>query len=346
MGLGDFISGLFLKEEQKLMRNQDKLEQKVSKAEKVTLSNSDVYALTYFPYDFSKEFAVPLSPKQKDYIHTEIQKWYKIYFEINSAQLLKLVSTKIETEELSKYYHLKIEEFELMLSDVVDKNLPDVVDKILTSYTDEILIHWKPQKGKISFQPDDMEFSLFLGELCDIAQENIYDIIIEQKEDMQELVEIQSSYDSYEQKTKRLTFLIKTYLNFFAEDIMKKSYDRLMTEYYSFPTYVNSKSKIFNNNIFDEFHDTFKCSNFIELFGTVKQHLDAFLKTSRKDDLQTWIKSNQEELFEFIIDYYKNISEDELNHLSFRDLSKYAFSMDCFTVILFKINLDGISKIK
>ena len=41
MGLGDFISGLFLKEEQKLMRNQDKLEQKVSKTEKAPIAIKD-----------------------------------------------------------------------------------------------------------------------------------------------------------------------------------------------------------------------------------------------------------------------------------------------------------------
>jgi hypothetical protein len=38
-----------------------------------------------------------------------------------------------------------------------------------------------------------------------------------------------------------------------------------------------------------------------------------------------------------------DISDEELDHLTFRDLSKFAFPMDCFTVILFKINLDGIT---
>ena len=124
---------------------------------------------------------------------------------------------------------------------------------------------------------------------------------------------------------------------------MKKCFDRLMIEYYSYPTYINTKTKIFKNDLFDEFHDSFKCSNFIELFSTVKQHMDNYFKSHKKEDLQKWVTSNQDELFDFILDYYKNISDEELDHLTFRDLSKFAFSMDCFTVILFKINLDGIT---
>ena len=343
MGLGDFLSGLFMKEEQKIMRNQDKLEEKVS-LERSRMSASDIYSLTYFPYNFASEFAVPLSVKQKEYIYLEIKKWYKIYFEVNSADLLKKVTKSIQNEELDKYYNLKPEEYELMLSDILLKNLEVIVDKILLSYSDALLINWKPILKRNSFHPDDVEYNVFLSQLSDAAREDIYDVIAEQKEDMQELVEIQSSCDSYDQKIKRLTFLIRTYLAFYKEDIMNKCFDRLMIEYYDYPNYINSKTKIFNNELFDQFHDTFKCSNFIELFSTVKEHMDSFFRIQKKEVLRKWADIHQEELFDFIIDYYKNISEEELDHLSFRDLSKYAFSMDCFTVILFKINLDGIRR--
>lgn len=344
MGLGDFLSNLFMKDEQKSLRNHEQLEQKVLRSEKTSLSPSDVYSLTYFPYDFSAEFAVPLSTKQKDYIVSEIQKWYKIFFEINTSNILKKICSNIENDELDKYHNLKPEEFELMISTLLYKHIGDVVLKIISSYSDEILIVWKPiQKGNCFF-PDDMEYNIFISELSKLIKEDIYDVIIEQKEDMQELIEIQTSYDSYEQKIKRLTFLIKAYLSYFQKDIMDYCFDRLMTEYYSYPEYIKNKTKFFDNKIFSEFHDTFKCSNFIELFSTVKEHMDTFFIRNNKEQLRKWANTHQEELFDFIIDYYKNISEDELAHLSYRDLSKYAFSMDCFTVILFKINLDGISK--
>lgn len=343
MGLGDFISGLFLKEEQKILRNQDKLEERASKTEKNTLSTSDIYSLTYFPYDFSKEFAPPLSPKQKAYIYQEIRKWFKLYYEVMSAALSRIISHSIKNEELEKYHQLRPEEFELMLANILEKNIDDIIDKILGSYSDDILINWKPVLKNKCFHPDDMEYNVFLEELKEAVREEIYDVVQEQKEDMKELVEIQSSFDSYEQKIKRLNFLIKLYLTFYKDDIIEQAFDRLIIEYYDYHNYVNSKAKYFNNDLFMEFHDTFKCSNFIELFSSVKEHLDNYFKTKSKEDLKKWVIANRQELFDFILDYYKNISEEELDHLTYRELSKYAFSMDCFTILLFKINLDGIT---
>lgn len=320
-------------------------ENKINKMNAVKLSNNDIYDLTTFPYDFTEDFNVPLSSAQKVYIKKEIFKWYGIYFKIHSVDIIQQFKNQLADDVCLTYNKTNDEEYKLLISTVVTKHIEECLENLFKDYTDEELINWKPVLHNKLWHPKQEEYSNFIGKSVDLIEFYVKQDIDLQKEDLEELNRINEDYSlNDEQKINERIFLIKTYIDFYKEEIMKNAIERLLMEYYNYTKYQRVKEN-FDNKIYIEYHTAFDCNNYNVLFKSIHKQLKEYFKTHTNEDLIMWFKDNNEEILGFILDYVSNLSLAEQKKLTYKDLSKYALSIDCFVIAMFKINLGDLTDI-
>lgn len=334
----------FFKTEQQ--NNTEKVsENTVNKINAVKLSNDDIYELTTFPYNFSEEFKSPLSNAQMVYMKKEIYKWYGIYFKIHSVDIISQFKSQITDDICLLYNKTHDEEYKLMISDVVTEHLEECLENLFKDYTEEELIAWKPILHNRLWHPTQVEYSNLIGKSVEIIEFYLKQNIDLQKEDLGELIRINENLSySDEDKNNERVFLIKTYKDFYKNQIVKNAMEKLLMEYYNFTKYSKTKST-FDNKIYIEYHTAFNCNDYNALFKTVHKRLKEFFKEHDNNDLAEWFKINSDEILGFIVDYVANLSSVEQRQLSYKDLSKYALSVDAYIIALFKINMDGFESV-
>lgn len=331
----------------KLFKNgqeQNKItDENVNKINASRLSENDIYSLTTFPYNFEEEFKLPLSTAQKNYMKKEIFKWYEIYFKVHSVDIIKQFKSRISDEKCLAYYGTHPEEYQLLVSNIISKHLEELLDNLFKDYQEEDYLYWKPVLHNGLWHPNQKEYSNFIMNSLDMIEYFIKEEIALEQEDLAELIKINDNYLlKDEEKMDERNFLIKTYIDFYKEEIMKNSIERLLMEYYNFTKYGVLK-ETFQNNIYIEYHTAFDCNNYSELFKNVHKKLKAFFKTNNRDDLLDWFINNIDEILSFILDHVSHLSTVEQKKLTYKDLSKYALSLDTFIIAIFKINLDGFN---
>lgn len=319
-------------------------ENKINKVSAAKLSSNELYELTTFPYNFAEDFNLPLSSAQKVYMKKEILKWYQIYFKIHSTDIVNQFKSRLGDDVFLTYSRTNVEEYKLLLSSVVTKHLEECIENLFKDYTDEQLINWKPILYNKLWHPDPAEFSNFIIKSLDLLEFYVKQDIDLQKEDLEELNKINEDYFmSEEQKINERIFLIKTYIEFYKEEILKNAIERLLMEYYSYSKHEKVKES-FDNKIYIEYHNAFDCNNYNVLFKSIHKKLKEYFKTHTNDDLLAWFRDNTDEILGFIIDYVSNLSTVEQKKLTYKDLSKYALSIDCFIIAMFKINLGDLNE--
>ena len=314
---------------------------------KYLFTKTDSMSLTNFPYKWEKDFFPPLTKEEKKYMRSEILRWYQTYFSIFHSKLVEAVISVVlkpsSTNEWAVKYNKDFpEEFHLMIQEIIDNNLFKLIENKINKLNDWQVIRWKPIQGKECWEPPVGEASPILKELANISISASKEEIKMQEEEMKKLIELQKQDVSPEVKRQNIMNSLEEYLNKHKKELIRHCNDRLIMEFKSFPYYYGKMDKKFKNHLFEQYRLQFGATNYTELFAKVFVHLDRFVELHGEKEVKKWIGEQWREYVMFMKQDYSQKTDDELYTLKMEEFNKYAFSIDYYAIILFKISMDGM----
>lgn len=310
-------------------------------------TKNDPKSLTEFPYDWSEEFFPPLTQAEKRFMRTEITRWFETYVgmhfdKISEAIITYILKPENNNEWARDYYKSSSEAFTLMSKEIVKRHIQDEIRDSINSLSDEKTICWRPTESQDCWLPPSKQMTKILKSLTNVVLEEGYAKYEQQLEDLSKIQEIQNMELSEDLKRQKFINSLEFFLNSHKRELVNNCFDRLMNEYDAFPYYYGKKEKRFNNEIFHKYRLRFGCTTYNELFGKVFVPLKRYIDTYSKKQVKTWLIAQWDEYVDFLTNYYVSKNEKELFDISVGQFNAYAFAVDFYAIILFKIKMDGI----
>lgn len=351
----DVISSLFFKPNAKIKMANNKNNDKeksyqnidVGQVLKLMFTKTDPMSLTEYPYHWEKDYFPPLSSEERKYMRGEILRWYQTYLDVFYSKLVSgVISFVLKPSSKNEWainYHREFpEEFNLMIQDIVDRNIVKLIKDKIQQLSDWQIIKWKPIKGAESWQPPENEIRPILRDVANISITEAEEQYKKQREEIKKILQIQKSDIPPDVKKQNIIDSIKDYLVHNKKELIKHCYDRLTLEYNSFPYYYGRMEKPFKNDIYEKYRLQFGCTTYSELFAKVFVPLRKFIELHGKKEVKKWIEEQWDEFIIFMQHDYTSKTEEELYRIKPEEFNKYAFALDYYVVILFKISMDGM----